>query len=287
MEHRQRSKLLSSLDGNLYTWKDYLAGTELKHELRRIRQQRKADRSLKARQRKTDLEVHRRRRQAVKVLVAATAGQDIDALSSAIQQAEAAGVNPDSVERAARHRAALEAEARRRRAREQAESALDAVTREIEDVARASVAGRNVAGRDPPHLIEGLTRAIATAEANDVGEARLADSRKKLMAMRLRREKLDSLEVATKGSDDEKLRVAIEKALSAGLDGAQPLEAARAEANRRRTRREAAEQDFVVVCNGTRTKQSSSRRRRRLQIRSRRQHGGPTSNMVHTFPPLS
>ena len=136
-----------------------------------------------ARQRKADLEVHRRRRQAVKVLVAATAGQDIDALSSAIQQAEAAGVNPDSVERAARRRAALEAEARRRRAREQAESALDAVTREIEDVARASVAGRNVAGRDPPHLIEGLTRAIATAEANDVGEARLADSRKKLMAM--------------------------------------------------------------------------------------------------------
>ena len=161
--------------------------------------------------------MHRRRRQAVKVLVAATAGQDIDALSSAIQQAEAAGVNPDSVERAARRRAALEAEARRRKAREQAESALDAVTREIEDVARASVAGRNVAGRDPPHLIEGLTRAIATAEANDVGEARLADSRKKLMAMRLRREKLDSLEVATKGSDDEKFRVAIEVALSASL----------------------------------------------------------------------
>ena len=161
------------------------------------------------------------------------------------------------------------------------------MTREIEDVARASVAGRNVAGRDPPHLIEGLTRAIATAEANDVGEARLADSRKKLMAMRLRREKLDSLKVATKGSDDEKLRVAIEEALSAGLDGAQPLEAARAEAERRRARREAAEQDFVVVCNGTRTKQSSSRRRRRLQIRSRRQHGGPKSSMVHTFPPLS
>ena len=47
------------------------------------------------------------------------------------------------------------------------------------------------------------------------------------------------------------------------------------------------EQEFVVVCNGKRTKQSSSRRRRRLQIRSRRQHGGPKSGMVHTFPPLS
>ena len=47
------------------------------------------------------------------------------------------------------------------------------------------------------------------------------------------------------------------------------------------------EQEFVVVCNGKRNKQNSSRRQRRLQIRSRRQHGGPNSGMFHTFLPLS